>query len=185
MSQPTINLGSCKLPSSNVTAFRQLRHMTLSRYVTRATVNQLMCVMITWTREAPSAIHSCRHFYAYGCSQAAFHNRLASCCNLAPSPRFQMHKQPRFIPHQVCLLIIHPLLALLRPLNIKVPQEPREDVPHLRVSQVHGNASARAVRKRMEAFPPITVKLRWPLPIRKPTLRMEFISMLPVGLAAV
>ena len=115
----------------------------------------------------------------------AFHNSLTSCRNLTTSPWFQMHEQSRLIPHQICLLVIHPLLALFRPFNIKMPQEPRKDISHLCISQIHRDASARAVRKRLKALSPITIKFSWTLTLGKPALRMEFVGMLPVSFAAV
>ena len=96
-----------------------------------------------------------------------------------------MHEQARLIPHQICLLVIHPLLTLFRPFNVKVPQEPRKNISHLRISQIHCDASARAIRKRLEALSPVTIEFSWALTLRKPALRMEFVGMLPVSFAAV
>ena len=128
-----------------------------------------------------SSTHVKGYFYIH----ITLHNSLTPSCNLSTSPRFQMHEQPRLIPHQIRLLVIHPLLTFFRPFNIKVPQEPGKNISHLCICQIHCDASARAIRKRLEAFSPVTIEFGWALALRKPALRMELVGMLPVSLAAV
>lgn len=64
----------------------------------------------------------------------------------------QIHIQPALLPHKIRSLLVLPAAALLRNLNIEIPQNTCQDETHLSVSEANRSVSKRPTLEKVGRY---------------------------------